>query len=216
MISTRVYAAHPDLALTATIRACPDAEISVVSDVATDPRHDVYYFRAVAPEFERVESALATDHTVADWSTVLEADGRRTYRIEYSDDATLLTPQITERDGLTLATESYLDGWMLHLQLDDRDALGNLEAYARENEIRFEILELTQRDELGNRSGLGLTEAQVETLVTAYRHGYYDEPRDVSMEELAALLGLSPTAVSGRLRRGSAALVEEFLDREPN
>ncbi|SDQ56206.1 helix-turn-helix domain-containing protein [Natronobacterium texcoconense] len=211
MISTRVYVEHPDLALAHAIRSLPEAEISVVSDVGTDPRHSVYYFRIEAADFDAVESTLEADHTVAEFSPVIERAGERTYRIEYSDDAKLITPQISERGGLTLESRSYLNGWLLQLQLEDHDALYDLDEYAREEGLRFDVLEITQNDELEDRSEFGLTPSQTEALVAAYRHGYYDEPRESSVEELADLLEVSRTAVSGRLRRGSAELIEEFL-----
>lgn len=211
MISTRVYVEHPDVALTYTIRSLPDGEISVISDVGTDPQHDVYFFRIEATDFDAVESALETDHTVADFSAVLERGDQRTYRIEYSDDVKLITPLITERGGLTLESKSYLNGWMLLLQLEGHDVLCELDEYAKEEGIRFDVLELKQTDEFDDQFDFGLTASQIETLVAAYRDGYYDEPRDISMEKLASLLGISHTATSGRLRRGSARLIEETL-----
>lgn len=211
MISTRVYAEHPDLALTHTIRSVDDVEISVISDVGTDPQQNVYFFRVEAPDFDDVESALEVDHTVADFSSVLEIGRKRTYRIEYSDDAKLITPMITDRGGLTLETKSYLNGWMLRLQLEGHDALYELDEYASAEDIRFDVLDLKQSGELDDQFDFDLTSSQTEALVSAYRHGYYDEPREVSLEELSTLLDLSHTAVSGRLRRGSARLVEEVL-----
>lgn len=211
MISTRIYVEHPALALSDTIRSLSDAEISVISEVGTDPHHSVYFFRIEAPEFDAVDAALEADRTVADFSVVLEMAGQRTYRIEYSDDAKLITPRITERGGLTLETTSYLNGWMLQLQLEGHDDLYELNERAREDGIRFEVLELTQNDDLDDQLDFGLTSSQTEALIAAYRHGYYDEPRGISMEELSELFDLSLTAVSGRLRRGYANLIEEFL-----
>ncbi|MDS0476201.1 helix-turn-helix domain-containing protein [Natrinema sp. 1APR25-10V2] len=217
MISTQVYVEHPDVALTYTIRSLPDGEISVISDVGTDPQHDVYFFRIEATNFDAVESALETDHTVVDFSAILEGEDQRVYRIEYSDDAKLITPLITERGGLTLESESYLNGWMLRLQLEGHDALRELNEYAKKEGIRFDVLALTQNDELDDQFDFGLTVSQIEALVAAYRHGYYDEPREISMEKLASLLDISHTAISGRLRRGSARLIEETLvDEDPD
>lgn len=211
MISTRVYVAHPDLALSDTIRSLSDGEISVISDVGTDPQHDGYLFRIEATDFEAVESALEADHTVDNFSVVLEMPSQRTYRIEYTDDAKLITPLITERGGLTLESKSYLNGWILQLQLEGHDVLYELDEYANAEGIRFDILDLKQNDTLDDRSDLGLTASQIEALVAAYRNGYYDEPREISMEELASLLDISCTAISGRLRRGSGRLIEEVL-----
>jgi predicted DNA binding protein len=50
--------------------------------------------------------------------------------------------------------------------------------------------------------------------VTAYKEGYFEEPRTTSLEELGDILDISPTAVGGRLRRGMAALIETTLSEE--
>lgn len=211
MITTRVYVTHPDLALAETIDNHPEATIEVVSDVGTDRRRDAYFFRIDAPDFDAIESSLATDHTVASFSTVRTTNERRTYRIEYSDDAKLITPAIAERGGLTLETKSHRDGWLLWLQLDGHDTLYDIGEFARSEGIDFEVVELKQTGGLEDRSDSGLTAAQIETLVAAYDHGYYEDPRDVSLEDLSDVLGVSDSAVSGRLRRGSARLIEEML-----
>ncbi|WP_418282385.1 helix-turn-helix domain-containing protein [Halorubrum sp. DTA98] len=211
MITTRVYVEHPDLALAETIRSTSDVDISVIGDAGTDPQRTVYFFRIEATEFDAVEAEIAADHTVAEFSTVLETGAQRTYRIEYSDDAKLITPAIADRGGLTLETRSHLNGWMLRLQLEGHDVLHELNEYAIEEGIRFDIIELKQRGELDSGSESDLTAAQIEALVNAYRYGYYDEPREVSLDELAEILGISNTAASGRLRRGAARLIEETL-----
>jgi len=211
VISTRVYVEHPDLALAYTIRTCGDVTIGVVSDAGTDPQHDVYVFWVEASDFEVVESALAEDHTVAEFGAIVETEQRRTYQIEYSDDALLVSPLVAEVGGLVRNTESRSEGWELELELEDHESLYRLHQRARDRDVRLEVLDVLQSEGEGDRTEFGLTEAQVEALVCAYVHGFYDEPREISLEGLADILGVSPTAVSGRLRRGSARLVEEIL-----
>jgi predicted DNA binding protein len=217
VITTEVYVEHPDLALADTIQSVPDLEVGVVSDAGTDPEHDAYFFWAEAPDFDAVEDALAADHTVAEFASIVETRGRRTYRVEYSEAVTLVSPVLTEVGGLTLESRSHADGWLLRLQLEGHEALYALNEHATEQDIRLDILELHQRDDPDDPATYGLTDSQVEALVAAYVHGYYDEPRETSLEGLASRLGISETAVSGRLRRGSARLVEAVLvDEEPD
>ena len=61
----------------------------------------------------------------------------------------------------------------------------------------------------GERSPL--TKTQYETVVTAYELGYFDVPRKVTLKELAAELDVSHQALSERLRRSHAALVDAEL-----
>jgi len=211
VLSTKVYATHPEMALVQTIRSLPNADVGVVSDAGTDPQHDVHCFWVEADDFEAFEAALDADTTVASFSAVAGTEERRTYQIEYSDEAKLVTPVVTAAGGLVAESRSHADGWVLQLQLQDRETLYELDAFAEDADMRFEVLELHEAADGEVESGFGLTEPQVEALVSAYVQGYYDEPREATLETLADLLDISQTAVSGRLRRGSAALIEETL-----
>ncbi|MFC7229888.1 helix-turn-helix domain-containing protein [Salinirubellus salinus] len=211
VITAHVYAEHENLVLSPTIRSLRDVEVSVVSDAGTDPENDVHFFRFEADDFGALERALADDRTVAAFSTILDEGDRRTYRVEYSDAAKRVAPPLTEIGGLIRDVRSHLDGWRLELRFQTHDGVYQLDEYARAEGISLDVLELTHTDGREDRSDFGLTEEQREALVAAYVHGYYDDPRETPLEGLAALLDISPTAVSGRLRRGSARLVEEVL-----
>jgi predicted DNA binding protein len=214
VISTRVHVEHPDLALAHTIRSCPDAEIGVVSDAGTDPHHDVHVFWIEAPDFERVEGALSEDHTVEEFTAIVEKGNRRTYQIEYSDEAALVSPAVNEIGGIVRETKSHTRGWNLRLELRDHESLYRLHEYTEKQDIRLDMLDVRQHRETDDSADLGLTDAQVEALVCAHVHGFYDDPREISLEGLASILGISQTAVSGRLRRGANRLVEEILVEE--
>jgi len=54
-----------------------------------------------------------------------------------------------------------------------------------------------------------LTDPQREALVLAYERGYFNSPREVTMEELGAELGITQQAVASRLRRGIDQILGE-------
>lgn len=211
VITAKLYVEHPDLPLTPTIRDLREVEFGVFSDAGTDPEHDVYIFWIEAPDFDAVERALAEDHTVEECHVIVESRDRRTCRMEYTDEATLITPAIVEIGGLTVEARSYSNGWMIHLQLRDHDALFALNEYAKENDIHLDILELHQGEGRADLHEFGLTEAQRDALVTAFVQGYYDKPRTASLDDIASTLDISSTSASGRLRRGSDRLIGEVL-----
>ena len=214
-LSAQVYVKHPDLALSPTIRSLPDADIGVVSDAGTDPHHEVYFYWIEAPDFDAVEETLAEDHTVSAFAAIIEDEGRQTYRVEYSDAAKLISPPMTDIGGVIVDSRGHANGWLLDLLLQDHDGLYQLNEYATEEGMKLDVVEVQQTDAAREGPDFGLTEAQREALVAAFLHGYYDEPREVFLEDLADLLGVSPTAVSGRLRRGSARIIEEaFIEDE--
>lgn len=211
VITAKLYVEHPDLPLTPTIRDLREVEFGVFSDAGTDPEHDVYIFWIEAPDFDAVERALAEDHTVEECHVIVESRDRRTCRMEYTDEATLITPAIVEIGGLTVEARSYSNGWMIHLQLRDHDALFALNEYAKENDIHLDILELHQGEGRADLHEFGLTDAQRDALVTAFVQGYYDKPRTASLDDIASTLDISSTSASGRLRRGSDRLIGEVL-----
>lgn len=211
VLSTNVYVEHPEMALVPTIRSLPDASVGVVADAGTDPDHDVHYFWFEAASFDEVEAALANDPTVADFSGIVEKTDRRIYCVEYSDGVKLVTPTITDVGGLTVESRSHSAGWLLEIQLPDHDALYALNEYATREGIHLDVLKLDHEGVSYGDRDYGLTEAQREAVVAGFVHGYYDEPREASLEELGEFLDISPTAVGGRLRRGSARLVETVL-----
>lgn len=210
-IAVEIYITHQDLALSHTIRAVPSATISVVSDAGTDPDHDSYFFEIAAPDFSTVESALRTDHTVSSFTPIIQNGDCRTYRIEYSPEAKLISPLMTDIGAVIVRSESHLDGWCLELRMQDHSGLYDLDEFAEQENLEFDILELRQSDNGPEPPEVELTDAQREALVAAYVHGYYDESSETVLEDLAELLDISQSAVSGRLKRGAAQLIDEVL-----
>lgn len=53
-----------------------------------------------------------------------------------------------------------------------------------------------------------LTDSQWETLMTAYRMGYFEVPRNASLEDVADELGVTHQSTSERMRRAHDAVCE--------
>ncbi|SDR17311.1 helix-turn-helix domain-containing protein [Natronobacterium texcoconense] len=56
-----------------------------------------------------------------------------------------------------------------------------------------------------------LTQRQQDVLVTAYEHGYYEDPREATYEDIAADLDCSASSVGQILRRIESTLVTETV-----
>jgi hypothetical protein len=56
-----------------------------------------------------------------------------------------------------------------------------------------------------------LTDTQREALLLAYERGYYQSPREVSLDELAAEVGITGQSFGSRLRRGIHRLIGSTL-----
>lgn len=205
--------AHPDLALTPTISECRDVPIQVVPHSTTDSETGLFFFLVEGAD-EAFEAALEDDHTVADWTLVDDFGSTCIYRLQHTDETKLISPKTTGVGGLMLKAESNDRGWTVRLHLPDRDALATLWEFCEDEEISFELHRVFRQDEWVDGLSPAVTDEQQAALVNAYEEGYFEEPRETSLEELATHLDISPTAVGGRLRRGMGKLVETTLFEE--
>jgi len=209
------YICHPDLALTRTIENVSAVTIRVVPHSATDPETGLFFFRVRDGDFAAFESALETDPTVEESSLVIESETDRVYRLRHTAETELLSPTVARVGGLMLEARSRDGGWVVRLQLPDREALADLWAYCEDQGMAFELERLYRQGAWESEGATGLTEAQREALLTAFEEGYFEEPRETSQQEVADLLGISSTAAGGRIRRGMSKLIETTLaDRE--
>jgi predicted DNA binding protein len=166
-----------------------------------------------------IENALSAAYDVDDWTLIGQAGDTRRYQVR---PALSLEKQLGEAlddlDGLeTLATADAIieridvlsDGWRQTGWFADRDAFREFSSFWQRN-TSFQVHRLT-RDGESEPSGNGLTDPQHEALRTAYELGYFDIPRQASLEEVAAELAISPPSVSERLRRAQTQLIEETV-----
>lgn len=204
---TKIHFSHPDMALSHTIRTLSDGDVRVLPEVGTDPEHNMYFIVFEGSLEEPIGEILAEDHTVEEAKLMSEYGDQLVYGIRFTDGTKLIAPKVTEVGGMSLDAKSFSNGWLERWQLPSREALTEVWEYAREHSFAFDVLELHQISEREHEDGYGLTAEQHEALVTAYEEGYFEEPRGISLVELAEELGISPAATSGRLRRGLTRLI---------
>lgn len=207
-----VHVEHHKLALAPTIEAVPAVEIRVVTNCMTDPETEMFFFQVQheSGDFDEFEVALDRDETVSDPLVVSESETTRMYRFKHLSDTELLSPKITELGGLVIEATAAQAGWRLRMQLPNRGTIEELWEYCSENEISFELCQISDNN-ADSASATNVSEEQRTALIEAYRNGYFQEPRKTSQSDLAEQFDIGPTAIGGRLRRGTRQLVEDML-----
>lgn len=207
-----VRLSHPDLALSQTIDAVQDVRVEREHRASLDSDRHYVFYSVYGAGFDAYEDAMEADPTVADPLVVASADDRRLYRIRLTDRAVTVDAKLASLGIAVLEAASAAGDWQFVLWLPDREQLAAFNSYCEERGVSFHVDSLaTHEDEMSQVQVPSLTDAQEEALVTAYRRDYFDEPRGTSLEELAAELGISSTAVGGRLRRGTGKIVDAVL-----
>ncbi|WP_224271104.1 helix-turn-helix domain-containing protein [Haloprofundus salinisoli] len=210
-ITVKAYIRHDDLALVPTLRQSEDVSIEVLMQANTDPDSNVFPFLIRHDDRHELESCLESDPTVEDYELVDEGDGIHTYYIKHTPDTELLSPIVMTANGFMLHAETKSDGWLVKLQLPDREALNTVWKYTEENNIYFDITEVYSNSGGESNVSYGLTDEQTEALKVAFKCGYFSEPREMTLSEVADEVGVSSTAMSGRLRRGMRNLISAAL-----
>ncbi|AEH37812.1 helix-turn-helix domain-containing protein [Halopiger xanaduensis] len=160
---------------------------------------------------DEVEAALSESTEIEEY-TMISSDGDRwLYDIEFDPDTVDPFTVVLEEGGTVLSASASNDTWLLSVRVVDRESVSTLYDRLVDNDVTPTIVRLFDMAE-ETHSQCGLTARQYETLVAAIDHGYFEIPREVSMQELSDELGISHQALSERLRRAYRALVTSELN----
>ncbi|OAQ54029.1 hypothetical protein HTG_00445 [Natrinema mahii] len=204
-----------EFALAETFQELPALEVRVESVVAEGPTRTVPLVWFSNVDRTALESALETDSTVDDYRQLLEntADGDLFYRVTYSEAVGSVCCCVYDHGGTVLDARVADGQWTLRLLFPHReelsDAVSGIEAQGVRIDVRRMVEAGTDED---LETTAALTDPQQEAIAEAYRQGYYDVPREISLEELANELDISHQALSERLRRANRVLAGEQLD----
>lgn len=132
------------------------------------------------------------------------------FRLEFGDGVKLFEQLVTENDGAILSARGDDHRWILKLLFHDRESVSACHDLLEQYEFGADVRRISGVNDLAT-ARTPLTETQYETICKAHEQGYFDVPREITLKELAAELGISHQALSERLRRSHAALVSAEL-----
>jgi predicted DNA binding protein len=202
---------HPDVVLTETVAHDRSANVRSVSEAGTDPTSGKFFYRVESADFRRFEEGLRNDHTVGEFEQLTETGrGKAIYSFEYTDEAKVFSPAISTANGVVLDMENDGNAWIFSVWMPERTNLADLWDTARRHDIDIELLRVNEYGSLGSTDA-GLTDSQREALLVAFEAGYFEEPRDATLGEVAVELDISQPAAGGLLRRGIERLIVSSL-----
>ncbi|WP_204365618.1 helix-turn-helix domain-containing protein [Natronococcus jeotgali] len=172
-----------------------------------------HVFWASGDDFETFESALQADPTTKEYTCLTELDDRRLYRVTYPEDAVqeLLYPKAAEHDMVYLDVTTTSEETRFRARIPTLEALKAYRQACEEEGIPFRLHRLYQEEPDEPAERFGLTPAQYEILVRAHEHGYFDQPRCITLEELAEEAEVTSSALGRRLRRALDTLIEQTV-----
>jgi hypothetical protein len=132
-------------------------------------------------------------------------------RCEWSAEYEGVLSGLVETGVALLSAIGTADRWTFEIRGDDHDSIAEFQRYCLDRGVPVTVTALHSLESLREQSEFGLTDAQREALLLAYERGYFEEPRQTSLAELAAELDISRQALASRLRRGHERLIRSAL-----
>ena len=213
---TELQLHHPELVLTPTLERCPEMEVRLEYQLISSEGGYILLFHVQGETFEAFETALAEDPTVSDVSMVISTSEFRIYRTRLVSAEYLVLATAVEMGLRLIEAASGDGGWHAILELPTVELLQQFRTHCETLGVEASIQKLYQIDGGSVSDAFGLTPSQRAAITTAYETGYFNQPRDTSLQGVADELGISSSAAGGRLRRGLQTLVEATLyDQHP-
>ncbi|ARS90253.1 helix-turn-helix domain-containing protein [Natrarchaeobaculum aegyptiacum] len=206
------------LPLVTVAAAVPDATVLIDLQFAHG-RRPLFIATVSGATPHTVETALDDATAVGEWTLIGRAGDASRYQVtpalsfeeqlgDHVDDLAGLET-LAAAEAIVERIEVEPDGWRQTGWFADREAFDAFSTFWQRN-ARFRLHRLTH-DGTPEPPGDGLTDRQHEALRAAYEMGYFEIPREASLEEVAAELGVAASSVSERLRRAQTQLIEETV-----
>jgi predicted DNA binding protein len=159
-----------------------------------------------------VERLRGNERTVS-VESIHEIDDETLIRVDWSPDLDGLIAELIASWATVLRGEGRDGDWTLQVLFPDEKMLSEFYRRCAREGIRIDPDPIHESFESDGEDH-GLTPEQLETLLLALDGGYYDVPRQMTLQDIGAELGISDTAASQRLRRGLATLLSDTLGTE--
>lgn len=192
----------------AVLESMPEIRIELERVVPTDDAI-LPYFWVFGTNADDFVTRMEAESEIDTLRVLTERDDVILFEAEWTPTAPII-------DGITHLQATIMDAtgtaerWCFQVRATDRERLATFQRLFNDQGIAIElnrIYDLSEAVEIDRR----VTGNQRETLVTAYHEGYFDEPRQVTQQDLAEQFDISRRAVSSRLRRGIRNLVSTTL-----
>lgn len=207
-------AVEPDqFALSSALGAAPSVEVEFERSVTHSQEWIMPFLWVSGGDLAAFEAAVHEDPTVSEAVVMDRFDGVELYMLRWEHDVREMVNGIFDRSGILIEASGDHRQWSLVVQFVDYASLADLEEHFQRDDTPLQLKRLFTPDTPRRREH-DLTSQQLETLVVAAERGYFDVPRQATLEDIARELDISSTAVSERLRRGLFTLVTNTLTVE--
>lgn len=154
-----------------------------------------------------IDDALAADPSICAHDLLFDAGEEQLYEIDFADAMVAFRERLFDHDGTILEAYTGDGAWTFHLRFPTRSAFSAAVTDCEDAGDDVTVHRLFDAE--GQRTGratLAITDGQYEALCLAVENGYFEVPREVTLQELAGMYGCTHQALSELLRRATGSL----------
>ncbi|WP_122088644.1 helix-turn-helix domain-containing protein [Halalkalicoccus subterraneus] len=190
--------------------ALPDVEVEIERII---PGADVIipYFWVRGVPTDDITTAFSDHPGVKDLRLIDSIEDEHLLRVEWEPDYVGILTTLTETGVPLVGAVGTTEQWTFDIRGDTQEDIAAFMRLCRERDIPVTLTALHALTPVETVSEKTLTDAQQEIIDLAYERGYFESPRQVTMEELGEELGISQQAVASRLRRGTKSILGQTL-----
>lgn len=195
------------LPLGRVLQSFPDATIELERVVPLG-RPIIPFLLIEGEDLAAIEASLRDHHQVERVDVQTTSETEALFDIQWSPDADGLVAALLNANATILNARGTAESWDFRLRFAAHEDLSTFNMTLTESGVPVTLRRIhhTPFEEAAPMSSV-----QRETLLSAYREGYFQVPRRINQADLAAELEISDSALSQRLRRGVAKLIETGL-----
>jgi len=168
------------------------------------PAQDVVipYFWVRGTEVEDIESAFTEHPGIINIQFIDSVEDEYLLRTEWSREYDDVLTVLAETEVSLIKAIGTSQQWTFEIRGDNRSDLADFQRRCVELDIPITLTKLHALTTVETATEAILTDTQQEALVLAYERGYFESPREVTLEGLGEELDISQQAVGSRLRGG--------------
>jgi len=215
-MSTMVEATLPvdQFALSETLAEYPSVEFDILRLVANGTDRAMPFLWASGEGLDDLPAVLEADPSTENVEVVAELEEEYLLRMDWRANIRVILYIILEENATIIDATGSSESWLFRILFPEHDAVSATHEFCTEYEVDLEFERIYQLSDSIRRGQYGLSEGQYETIVRAYRNGYYEVPRETGLKQLAEHTDVTHQSLSERLRRGHETLIANTLSPE--
>ncbi|WP_306061322.1 helix-turn-helix domain-containing protein [Natronococcus wangiae] len=182
-----------------TLAKNPDVQIEIERIVPTQ-ESALPFFWVWGPDPETFMERVEQEPNVAEVDLLARVDDGALFRADWAPDAEIIQG-IKRLNAVIIEAIGTSEQWRFQVRTQEREAFNEFRELFLQQGITVHLDRLYSLSELVEGDAKSITPLQRDTLIAAYRGGYFEQPRQTTQEEIAKQFNVSPRAVSDRIRR---------------